>query len=93
MELWVGCIAGALEESEYRAKLGDAGFEEIEVEPTRVYRAEDAREFFARANLDIETIAPTVDGKFMSAFVRARKPRVTAGGGRGFDDEARAYAR
>jgi arsenite methyltransferase len=75
VELWIGCVAGALEESEYRSKLSGAGFEQVEVEPTRIYRAEDAREFFARADLDIETIAPMVDGKFMSAFVRARKPR------------------
>jgi SAM-dependent methyltransferase len=74
VELWIGCVAGALEESEYRAKLSDAGFEQVEVEPTRIYRAEDAREFFARADLEIEKIAPMVDGKFMSAFVRARKP-------------------
>ena len=75
VELWVGCVAGALEESEYRAKLSGAGFEQIEVEPTRIYRAEDAKEFFANAKLEVEKIAPEVDGKFMSAFVRARKPR------------------
>jgi len=75
VELWIGCVAGALEESEYRAKLSGAGFEQVEVEPTRIYRAEDAREFFARADVEIEKIAPMVDGKFMSAFVRARKPR------------------
>jgi arsenite methyltransferase len=74
VELWIGCVAGALEESEYRAKLSGAGFEQVEVEPTRIYRAADASEFFARANLDAEKIAPLVDGKFMSAFVRARKP-------------------
>jgi arsenite methyltransferase len=74
VELWIGCVAGALEESEYRAKLSSAGFEQVEVEPTRIYRAKDASEFFARANLDVEEIAPLVDGKFMSAFVRARKP-------------------
>jgi len=74
VELWIGCVAGALEESEYRAKLAKAGFEGIDVEPTRVYRAEDAREFLAKAGLDIEAIAPHVEGKFMSAFVRARKP-------------------
>jgi arsenite methyltransferase len=74
VELWIGCVAGALEESEYRTKLSGAGFEQVEVEPTRIYRAEDAREFFARADLEIEKIAPMVDGKFMSAFVRARKP-------------------
>ncbi len=75
VELWIGCVAGALEESEYRAKLSGAGFAEVEVEPTRIYRAEDAKEFFAQAKLDLEKIAPLVEGKFMSAFVRARKPR------------------
>jgi SAM-dependent methyltransferase len=74
VELWIGCVAGALEESDYRAKLAKAGFEEVDVEPTRVYRIEDAREFLARAGLDVEAVAPQVDGKFMSAFVRARKP-------------------
>jgi SAM-dependent methyltransferase len=74
VELWIGCVAGALEDEEYRRKLGKAGFEAIEVEPTRVYRVEDAREFLAGAGIDAETIAPQVDGKFMSAFVRARKP-------------------
>src|SRR5579864_5819557 len=72
---WVGCIAGALEENEYRAKLKAAGFEQIEVEPTRVYRAEDAREFLSAAGLDVDRIATEVDGKFISAFVRAVKPR------------------
>lgn len=71
---WVGCIAGALEENEYRSKLRAAGFEQIEVEPTRIYRAEDARETLLREGIDIEAIAPQVDGKFMSAFVRAVKP-------------------
>jgi SAM-dependent methyltransferase len=75
VELWIGCVAGALEVSEYRTKLSGAGFEQVEVEPTRIYRAKDAREFFARADVEIEKIAPMVDGKFMSAFVRARKPR------------------
>ena len=74
VELWIGCVAGALEDEEYRRKLGKAGFEAIEVEPTRVYRVEDAREFLAGAGIDAEAIAPQVDGKFMSAFVRARKP-------------------
>ena len=74
VELWIGCVAGALEESEYRAKLKAAGFEQVEVEPTRIYRAEDASEFFAKANLDLEKVASMVNGKFMSAFVRARKP-------------------
>ena len=74
VELWIGCVAGALEEQEYREKLAKAGFEAIDVEPTRVYKVEDAREFLARAGMDAQTIAPQVDGKFMSAFVRARKP-------------------
>jgi ubiquinone/menaquinone biosynthesis C-methylase UbiE len=74
VELWIGCVAGALEEQEYRDKLAKAGFGAIDVEPTRVYKAEDAREFLARAGLDVEAIAPQVNGKFMSAFVRARKP-------------------
>jgi ubiquinone/menaquinone biosynthesis C-methylase UbiE len=74
VELWIGCVAGALEEREYREKLAKAGFEAIDVDPTRVYKMEDAREFLARAGMDVETIAPQVDGKFMSAFVRARKP-------------------
>jgi arsenite methyltransferase len=76
--LWVGCIAGALEENEYRSKLTAAGFEHIEVEPTRVYRVEDAREFLAREGLDAGALAPQVDGKFMSAFIRALKPVATA---------------
>jgi arsenite methyltransferase len=72
--LWVGCVAGALEENEYRSKLGCAGFEKIEIEPTRIYRIEDAREFLSGQNIDVDAIAPQVDGKFMSAFVRAVKP-------------------
>jgi len=74
VELWVGCVAGALNDEEYRDKLAKAGFEEIDLEPTRVYRVEDAREFLAGAGLDAETIAREVDGRFMSAFVRAKKP-------------------
>src|SRR5438034_7341032 len=74
VELWIGCVAGALGEEEYRAKLARAGFEEITLEPTRIYRVEDAQEFLAGTGLDAEAIAPHVDGKFMSAFVRARKP-------------------
>jgi len=73
VELWIGCIAGALEESDYRARLARAGFASIDIEPTRIYRAEDAQEFLAREGIDAKTIAPTVDGKFMSAFIRARK--------------------
>jgi len=76
--LWVGCVAGALEESEYRGKLASAGFIEIEVEPTRVYRVEDAREFLCQKGLDVDALAPQVDGKFMSAFVRATKPAPAA---------------
>ena len=72
--LWVGCVAGALEENEYRSKLASAGFENIEIEPTRVYRVEDAREFLAGQNIDVDAIAPQVNGKIMSAFVRAVKP-------------------
>jgi arsenite methyltransferase len=71
---WVGCVAGALEENEYRAKLEAAGFVQVEIEPTRIYRAEDAGEFLAGQNIDVEALAPQVDGKFMSAFVRAVKP-------------------
>ncbi len=73
--LWVGCVAGALEENEYRSKLASAGFEQIDVEPTRVYRIADAREFLSGQNIDVDAIAPQVDGKFMSAFVRAVKPQ------------------
>ncbi len=72
--LWVGCVAGALEESEYREKLRDAGFDHIEIEPTRIYRVEDAREFLSGQNIDVDAIAPLVEGKIMSAFVRAVKP-------------------
>src|SRR5207237_5172865 len=72
--LWVGCIAGALEENDYRSKLAAAGFEKIEIEPTRIYRAEDAREFLAGQGMDVDAIAPQVDGKFFSAFIRAVKP-------------------
>ncbi len=74
VELWIGCIAGALEEDEYRSKLAKAGFENIEVEPTRVYKVSDAREFLENAGINADAIAPKVDGKFMSAFIRAVKP-------------------
>src|SRR5256714_4096968 len=72
--LWVGCVAGALDENEYRAKLMSAGFADITIEPTRVYRVDDAREFLSAAGVDVDAIAPQVDGKIMSAFVRAVKP-------------------
>ena len=77
--LWVGCIAGALDENEYRSKLSAAGFEKVAIEPTRIYRIEDAREFLADHEIDADAIAPQVDGKFMSAFVRATKPRQCCG--------------
>ncbi len=76
--LWVGCVAGAMEENEYRTKLAAAGFEQIEIEPTRIYRIEDAREFLCGQKIDLEAIAPQVDGRFMSAFIRAVKPRQRA---------------
>ena len=72
--LWVGCVAGALEENEYKAKLETAGFEDIDIEPTRIYRVEDARAFLSGQGIDVDSIAPQVDGKFMGAFIRARKP-------------------
>jgi arsenite methyltransferase len=72
--LWVGCVAGALEETEYKAKLAAAGFENIDIEPTRIYRVEDARAFLSGQGIDVDTIAPQVDGKFMGAFIRAQKP-------------------
>ncbi len=72
--LWAGCVAGALEETEYRQKLTSAGFEGVDIEPTRVYGLEDAMSFLRDQNLDLKAIAPQVEGKFMSAFIRARKP-------------------
>jgi arsenite methyltransferase len=76
--LWVGCVAGALEENEYKAKLAAAGFEDIDIEPTRIYKAEDALSFLKDQGLDAEAIAPQIDGKFMSGFIRARKPAAKA---------------
>ncbi len=73
--LWVGCVAGALEENEYRDKLVAAGFDQVEIEPTRIYGVEDAREFLTEKGLDVDALAPQVDGKFMSAFVRATKSK------------------
>src|SRR5271163_1490167 len=72
--LWVGCIAGALEENDYLSKLKGAGFAEAEIEPTRIYHVEDAREFLSGQGFDVDAIAPQVDGKFFSAFIRATKP-------------------
>jgi ubiquinone/menaquinone biosynthesis C-methylase UbiE len=74
MLLWVGCIAGALEESDYRAKLAAAGFKDIDLEPTRVYDIEDARVFLTEAGISVDQIVPQVEGKFLSAFIRATKP-------------------
>jgi arsenite methyltransferase len=76
--LWIGCVAGALDESEYRSSLTSAGFDSIDIEPTRTYRVEDAREFLASSGLDPDALAPHVDGKFMSAFIRAAKPATAA---------------
>jgi SAM-dependent methyltransferase len=74
MELWVGCIAGALEETEYAAKLRAAGFADVEVEPWRVYRIDDARAFLTESGVDVDRLAPQVENRFASAFVRAHKP-------------------
>jgi len=74
MELWVGCIAGALEESEYVVKLGAAGFVEVDVEPWRVYSVNDAREFLTKSGIDVDAVAAQVEGRIASAFIRARKP-------------------
>jgi arsenite methyltransferase len=78
MELWVGCVAGALEEREFEALLREVGFEDPSLEPTRVYRHEDARVFLEGAGLDVDALSPEVDGRFMSAFVRATKPAAAA---------------
>jgi ubiquinone/menaquinone biosynthesis C-methylase UbiE len=75
MLLWVGCIAGALEESDYLAKLRASGFEDVSIEPTRVYNVEDARQFLTEAGVDVDTFAPHVNEKFFSAFVRANKSK------------------
>jgi len=74
MELWVGCVAGALEESAYREKLTRAGFETVDVEPTRIYKAEDARQFLDEARLSDDSTLAQIEGRFMSAFIRAQKP-------------------
>jgi arsenite methyltransferase len=74
VDMWVGCVAGALEQSEYRAKLEAAGFQAVEIEPTRIYQVEDARQFLSAKGIDVDAVAPLLDGKVMSAFIRARKP-------------------
>ena len=79
MLLWVGCIAGALEEEEYRARLRAAGFDQIDIEPTRVYNIEDARQFLTEAGVPVDEIAPQVEGRFLSAFIRATKPQSCCG--------------
>jgi arsenite methyltransferase len=81
MLLWVGCIAGALQEQEFAAKLAAAGFTAIEIEPTRIYDIEDARTFLTGQGVDVDSIAPQVEGKFMSAFIRATKPAACCGPG------------
>jgi arsenite methyltransferase len=78
VELWVGCVAGALQESEYERLLTDAGFEDIEVEPWRVYDVNDARDFLTTSGIDVDGMAPLVEGKFASAFVRATRPQDVA---------------
>jgi arsenite methyltransferase len=83
IELWVGCVAGALEEQEFRQLLEEAGFEGAQIEPTRVYRVEDARSFLEEAGLDVDAVAGAIDGRFMAAFVRAVKPAVSPPGGGG----------
>ena len=77
VELWIGCLSGALEESDYVARLVRAGFEAVSIEPTRVYRVDDAKEFLSGHGFDVDALAPLVDGRFFSGFIRARKP--TAG--------------
>ncbi len=81
MLLWVGCIAGAMEDDEYAARLAKAGFVNIEIEPTRVYDIEDARAFLTGQGVDVDAMAPQVEGKFMSAFIRAAKPAGCCGPG------------
>ncbi|HEY5293570.1 MAG TPA: arsenite methyltransferase [Burkholderiales bacterium] len=77
VELWIGCVAGALRDTDYASKLANAGFENIEIEPTRIYDVEDARQFLAGQGIDVDAIAAQVDGKFMSAFIRASKRATT----------------
>jgi hypothetical protein len=78
MELWVGCIAGALEEGDYAARLRAAGFTDVDLEPWRVYKVEDARAFLSEAGVDVAALAPQVEGRFASAFIRATKPAAVA---------------
>lgn len=78
MELWVGCVAGALEETEFRTLLAETGFADVDIEPTRVYRSEDARAFLQESGLDVDAHLDEIDGRFMAAFVRATKPATAA---------------
>jgi SAM-dependent methyltransferase len=80
MLLWVGCVAGALEEQDYRKRLEAAGFSSVEIEPTRVYDIEDARRFLTGSGVDVDAIAPQTQGKFMSAFIRGTKPQASPEG-------------
>jgi arsenite methyltransferase len=77
IELWVGCVAGALQESEYNSKLSAVGFDQITIEPTRIYKVDDARQFLTAQGIDADAIATQVEGKFISAFIRAKKPTVS----------------
>ena len=79
VELWVGCIAGALEEQDYTAALQSAGFVDVDIEPWRVYKVDDARAFLSESGIDVDRIAPQVEGRFASAFIRGRKPEAVAG--------------
>jgi hypothetical protein len=90
MLLWVGCIAGALEESDYRAKLVAAGFVDVDLEPTRIYDIEDARVFLTEAGISVDEIAPQVEGKFLSAFIRGTKPNAPCCAPGCCDPQARA---
>src|SRR5262245_30408527 len=81
MELWVGCIAGALEDREYQAKLTSAGFESVDIQPWRIYQVEDARAFLTASGVDVDRLAPQLDGMFASAFIRATRPAPAAGCG------------
>ena len=74
VELWIGCLSGALDEADYVARLTRAGFEDVSIDPTRVYKVDDAREFLSGHGFDVDTLAPMVDGRFFSGFIRARKP-------------------
>ena len=80
VELWAGCVAGALHQDEYRSKLGNAGFEEVDIEPTRIYQEQDVRDFLSGTDLAAESIFVQIEGKFASAFIRARKPAVSCCG-------------